>query len=349
MSRCLIGLGSNLGDRRAWLDRAVARLAAIDGTRSIVQSSFYETAAVGGPSGQGAFLNAAVLLETAQEPLALLAEIREIEAALGRTRDERWGPRTVDLDLLLYGAVTLETPDLVLPHPRMAWRRFVLQPAAEVAPDMFHPPTGWTVARLLENLTSGMDYVAIAGPIGAGKTELAERLANLSNVNLVPEEVDASRLARFYADPAGSAWAMEIEFLNQRARLLAPGRGLWHERGRPAVSDFWFDQSLAFARVWLAGGDLARFETAWAEVRRQIARPKLIVYLDAPDPVLVQRIRRRGRPGEGSLDGPRLDAIRQSILDQLRQPDQGPVLMLDVPRPDAAAWEVRMAIESMQA
>ena len=103
-------------------------------------------------------------------PQALLAEFQKVEADLGRQRNEHWGPRTIDLDLLLYDDLTLADPDLVVPHPRMAWRRFVLEPAAEVAPEMLHPGTGWTIARLLDHLNQTPWYLAIAGPIGVGKS-----------------------------------------------------------------------------------------------------------------------------------------------------------------------------------
>jgi 7,8-dihydro-6-hydroxymethylpterin-pyrophosphokinase len=91
-------------------------------------------------------------LSTELKPEALLAELQRIETALGRVRTEHWGPRTVDLDLLLYDQATRRTPELTLPHPLMASRRFVLAPAAETAPWMIHPEFGWTVARLLQNL-----------------------------------------------------------------------------------------------------------------------------------------------------------------------------------------------------
>ena len=118
----------------------------------------------------------------------------------------------------------LSTPTLVLPHPRMAWRRFVLEPAAEVAGAMLHPTIRWTIARLLEHLNSARPYVAITGPIAAGKTQLAERLAAAISARLLVEQPDWARLDAFYADPAGHGWQTELEFLRQRARLLAVSR-----------------------------------------------------------------------------------------------------------------------------
>ncbi len=114
---------------------------------------------------------------------------------------------------MLDDELTLDTPSLVIPHPRMAWRRFVLEPAAEVAGNMLHPTIRRTVAQLLEHLNSTHRYVAITGPIAAGKTRLAERLAAAISARLIVERPDWTRLADFYADPAGSAWRTELQFV----------------------------------------------------------------------------------------------------------------------------------------
>jgi len=296
MSRCLIGLGSNQGDRRETLDRATAALSADPAVRLLGQSRRHETRPSGGPPGQPPFLNGAVLVETSLRPRALLQRIERIEADLGRTRRERWGPRTLDLDILLFDDLVVDTPGLVVPHPRMGWRRFVLEPAAEVAASMRHPTIGWTVRELLDHLNTTAPYVAVAGGIGAGKSELAERLAATGIAGLIAEPVDAARLGRFYADPASHAWETELEFLRVRTRLLSAESPCWSEPGRWWVSDFWFDQSLAFARVWLARPELADFQARWEEARKQVARPKLLVLLDVSSEVLFRRVQDRGRP-----------------------------------------------------
>jgi len=150
----LIGLGSNLGDRRAALDQAIARLADTPGLDLKAVSSYHETAPVGGPPNQGPFLNAAAALqvEATLDPFALLDRLLSIEREAGRVRDVRWGPRTIDLDLLLFGDRIIDAPSLKVPHPRMAERRFVLEPLAEIAPEARDPRSGRTVAELLEAL-----------------------------------------------------------------------------------------------------------------------------------------------------------------------------------------------------
>jgi 2-amino-4-hydroxy-6-hydroxymethyldihydropteridine diphosphokinase len=134
--RAFLGLGSNLGDRAAHLRAAVAALPDV-----VAVSPVYETAPVGGPEGQPAYLNAVVELATPLEPRELLAWCRRLEAAAARERRERWGPRTLDVDVLLVGDLHVDEPDLQVPHPRMAERAFVLAPLADLAPELV--PAGW--------------------------------------------------------------------------------------------------------------------------------------------------------------------------------------------------------------
>jgi 2-amino-4-hydroxy-6-hydroxymethyldihydropteridine diphosphokinase len=151
-SLALIGLGSNVGDRLATLTGAITALGRVCGIAVRLVSSFHETEPVGGPPGQGMFLNAVALLETELEPLPLLQDLQEIETRFGRQRTVRWGERTLDLDLLLFDDRRIDTPELCLPHPRMRTRRFVLEPLLEVAPGAIDPVTRRPFATILAEL-----------------------------------------------------------------------------------------------------------------------------------------------------------------------------------------------------
>ncbi len=129
-----VALGSNLGDRRAHLEAAFVALHNLPGTRLLARSALYETAPLG-PAGQAPYLNAAAALDTALPALELLDALLEIEKSRGRVRRERWGARTLDLDLLLHGEAALHLPRLTVPHPEMLARAFVLAPLCELAPD----------------------------------------------------------------------------------------------------------------------------------------------------------------------------------------------------------------------
>jgi 3-oxoacyl-[acyl-carrier protein] reductase len=146
-----VALGSNLGDRPRHLMQAVAALER-EGVAVLRRSSLYETAPVGGPEGQGPYLNAAIEVETALSPEALLELLRRIEAELGRERTVHHGPRTIDLDLLLMGDLVRDGETLHLPHPRLHERLFVLEPLAEIAPGAVHPRLGKTVTQLRADL-----------------------------------------------------------------------------------------------------------------------------------------------------------------------------------------------------
>ena len=152
MSPCLIAVGSNLGDREATIRAAADQLASHPQVQLVAISSLYATAPVGGPANQTEFLNAAIRLNTSLTPHDLLHLLQTIETNLGRTRTIHWGPRTIDLDLLLYGDRVIAEADLNVPHPLMHKRHFVLEPVAEIAAEMMHPTLHRTVGELLTSL-----------------------------------------------------------------------------------------------------------------------------------------------------------------------------------------------------
>jgi 2-amino-4-hydroxy-6-hydroxymethyldihydropteridine diphosphokinase len=147
-----IGLGANLGDRRRNIHAALLKLRQSDGVTVTSVSSLIENPAIGGPPDSPPFLNAAVEARVASTPQTLLRRLLRIEKELGRLRRRKWEPRVIDLDLLLWGDKIISTQDLVVPHPLMHERAFVLQPLAEIAPQAVHPVLQMTIEGLLEDL-----------------------------------------------------------------------------------------------------------------------------------------------------------------------------------------------------
>ena len=223
--------------------------------------------------------------------MALLAALREIETALGRRRDgPRWSPRSIDLDLLLFGSQIIGSADLTVPHPRMAFRRFVIEPAAEVAPTMIHPTIGWTLAELRDHLRDAPSYVAIAGARARAnrnwRPKCPARSAHVSH---------GSRGAANHAiEPHQRVWPdMGV---GDRITQLAIGRidrsKLGEEELRETVvSDYWFDQAMCFAPLTLASSRLDEFNQLWHSAAATVLQPKLLVLLDAPVESIWNRVK----------------------------------------------------------
>jgi len=147
-----LSLGSNIGNRESHLCHAIARLQALGPVAAV--SSLYETEPVEF-TDQPWFLNCVVLLETDATPRQLLANLLAIEQEMGRVRTQKKGPRTIDIDILLFDGTIVDSPELIIPHPAMHQRRFVLEPLAEIAPEVWHPSLKKTIRRLLEELPAG--------------------------------------------------------------------------------------------------------------------------------------------------------------------------------------------------
>jgi 2-amino-4-hydroxy-6-hydroxymethyldihydropteridine diphosphokinase len=168
----LIAIGSNLGDRLANVRAGVAGIGAHPDVEITAVSRLYETAPVGGPDDQGPYLNAALAVTTSLPAGDVLQLLHRIEASRERERVVHWGPRTLDLDLLVYGDLVSDDPTLCVPHPRQHERRFVMVPVCDVAPDLVHPRLGRRMSELLAALpVEPGDLTPIAGPDWPNSTE----------------------------------------------------------------------------------------------------------------------------------------------------------------------------------
>ena len=355
MATSLVGLGSNLGDRAATVDAAVVQLSQHADISVSARSCNFESDPVGGPTNQGRFINSAVVVETTLPPHGLLVALQAIETKLGRQREIRWDARTIDLDLLLYDNLVVDSANLTIPHPRMSFRRFVLEPAREIAADWVHPLCRRTLGELLTNIRSPTNYVAIAGPPCAGKSWLARQVVNGLNqlgrvqARLVAERFDSERMAAFYSDPSGHAWDVELKFLRERSQLL--DGELWPDTGEWRISDFWFDQSLAYADVWLDSRRAVAFRVKWKQAMRSVMAPKLLVVLDAATEQLVAEIARRNRACERSVGTETVQRIQTAMNELIRSSDHGPLLMLKDPgdfQQQRCVDEVVAAVLAMQ-
>ncbi len=338
MSRCLVALGSNLGDRAALVHRAIERIGAQPSVQALVASSLVETRPVGGAPGQHNFLNAAAVFETSLSPEALHAKLQQIEHDLGRQRPERWSARTIDLDLLLYGDRVIDTIHLVVPHPRMAFRRFVIEPAAEITPDMVHPTIGWSLSRLREHLQAALPYVALLATGGIGIKKLFRRVAESTGARSLYDPRARQPFESRFAGDAGPGYARAIELLRQRAAVLQ--RAHWPAAGVLTVSDFYLDQSMAYAELALDGAEFEAFRREFERQAAQVVLPKLLVVLDTRPSAVGSP-----RPAAASSDE---ESLHERLLALAARPGLGPVLYAGHDEP-AQFNEISAAIEAMQA
>lgn len=338
MSCCLVALGSNVGDRAEQLDRATRLLAGCPGIEVEAASSYHANRSVGGPAGQGDFLNAALSCKTSLSPEAFFQALRHIEDQLGRTRTVHWGPRTIDLDLLLYDTLIQESSALILPHPRMAFRRFVLTPAAEIAGQMIHAPTGWTVRQLLDRLDTAPNYLALTGGRTDFRLEIVRRVAARLGCQYISDP--AARDFESYA--AGSGVGRDptrhLEFLSGRLSVLDAST-IGFGRSTPdrfVISNFWIGESLALATVGRSVEESTRFDEAWKLVPDSYMKPKLLVFLVSGDKV----------SGESPEEG--WSAFQRELRQIALRPKQAPTLLWPDLDPQSTADEIVAAILAMQ-
>ena len=302
-ANCLIGCGANEGARREQLNQAIDMLRFMPGVRLVDVSQFLETLPVGGSPGQSPYLNAACLIETTFKPAEVLDMLLAVENTLHRSRETRWGPRTIDLDLLLYDDCVLKTECLQVPHPRMTTRRFVLEPAAAIAADLKHPVAGCTIRELLENISERHLHVAVVGVPGSGAPEIADAVADVTLSRLI--HAPAPLPLSSFGAPNGEQSAIKEEPVDQLLLLsqkyAAPLlKANWPVDPHGTVTDYWIESIRLAAQTNSVSDTNKQFENAFATISQETVVPNVILLLNVNHQTLSERIAYRTHSAQQS-------------------------------------------------
>jgi len=286
---------------------ALKELADVDATTITGVSRVLKTKSLGDKT-QPDYLNAVAQVSTSQSVEALFRRIREIEDSMARQRTAKWAPRTIDLDLLLYGDKKIRTPELTVPHPQMHLRSFVLDGMCELAGGLVHPLLKQTMRTLAERL-GGNDYVinpevpqliSIAGIIGVGKTTLAMGLSKALGCELIAEAYDTNPyMEEAYAGNTDVALDWQLYFLNSQLEQLNKAT---LQPGRAVVSDYAFDKEKIYSGKVLTPDQLTLYNRRFKLVESNVSQPVLLIYLRDSAQVCLERIHRRNRPYEQNIE-----------------------------------------------
>ncbi len=318
MVSVFVGLGSNLNNPLQQLRQALHQLQQLPQTRFIDASTFYRSCAVG-PGDQPDYINAVAHLKTELAAESLLDLLQQIEHNQGRVRGPvQWQPRTLDLDILLYGHHVINTPRLQVPHPRLSERNFVTQPLLELAPTL-ELPNGHKLAALNQQLgAQGLwplkcpKFIAIEGPIGAGKTTLAKQLARTLGANTLFEGHEENPfLVDFYDAPERWALATQLFFFTQRLEQIKAVQAT-EPFALPWVADFSMIKDRLFAELTLSAAELRLYDQVCLHTLSQLPQPDCLIYCYAPTEILLQRIQQRGRTYERPIQAQYLSQLSQA-------------------------------------
>jgi 2-amino-4-hydroxy-6-hydroxymethyldihydropteridine diphosphokinase len=339
MTTAYIGLGSNLGDRKSFIHKALKMLTETKDIEVVRVSDLIETAPLGG-ANQPTYLNAAAQIETILTAENLHRTLLNIETSLGRARREKWSSRTIDLDLLLFGEEIINSPDLTIPHPQMHLRSFVLKGLCQLDTKLLHPVIKEPMKELAGRLNN-TDFVlnpklpqlvSVAGIIGVGKTTLAEKLSNTLNCKCILEPYDQNPyLPEVYAGRKELALDCQLFFLTSRIAQLN-----LHslKAGEMVFADYVFDKELIYAEQLLNAEQLALYHTIHKQIISDIAAPVLVIYLTDSVENCLERIHRRNRPYEQKIEPQFLDSLSRGHEKLFADWKKCPVIRLSRPEFD---------------
>ncbi len=350
-----LSLGSNLGDRFSNLQEAINRL--FEEVGSILKiSGVYETPALGFEGEP--FLNCAILLQTELQPLACLEAILKIEQKMGRNRcaSKLYTSRPIDIDIVFIDDLVLSAEELTVPHPRMADRKFVLQPLIDLDPKLLHPVRKITVVDLLAQTPdkseifkqakwlsnpmraynfSDYNYIAIEGNIGAGKTSLATKISNDFNAKLILERFkDNPFLPKFYSDSARYAFPLEMSFLADRYQQLVDDITQFDLFKDLVIADYDVNKSLIFAKITLSEEEYALYRKLFQVMQKDLPKPDLYVYLYQDTERLLDNIKKRGRDYEQSIPAVYLQKLNTGYLEFIKSQRTDNIKIIDITKMD---------------
>jgi 2-amino-4-hydroxy-6-hydroxymethyldihydropteridine diphosphokinase len=349
-----LSLGSNLENRVYYLQKALFLLQEKAG-KLIKISPVYESPSWGFEADD--FLNICVELETTLSPEALLEKVLQIETTLGRRRSAETGyqPRTLDIDILYYDTLILKNDSLELPHPELHRRRFVLRPLADIAPQFYHPvlkkdsrnllqeckdsaklrKTTIKLYRNWQGLFTSLNFVAIEGNIGAGKTTLAHKISEDFRAKLVLERfADNPFLPKFYEDQSRYAFPLEMSFMADRYQQFTEDTSQFDLFKNFMVSDYDVYKSLIFAKITLQPDEYLLYRKVFTLMYREVRKPNLYLYLYQTTDRLLDNIKKRGRAYEQEIQPDYLEKINRGYFDYIKSFPEQKTLILDVSERD---------------
>ncbi len=345
-----LSIGSNLGNKIVNLQDAVFLLKETAGI-IISTSRVYKSSSWGFESDD--FLNACIAIDTHKTAAELLEIILSIETQLGRERlsEKGYQARTIDIDIIYYGKEIITNENLIIPHPNLKLRQFVLRPLTDIAPQFYHPIFNKDSRNLLqeckdksilkrtdrklyttrEQLFSKVQFLAIEGNIGAGKTTLAHKISESFNAKLVLERfADNPFLPKFYEDQSRYAFPLEMSFLADRYQQYIDDTSQLDLFKTFMVSDYDIFKSLIFAKVTLQEEEFKLYRKLFDLMYKEVKKPDIYIYLYQNTERLLENIKKRGRDYEQNIQTEYLEKINSGYLDFIKSYPQQKTLIIDV-------------------
>ena len=344
-----LSLGSNQGDKLKNLQEAIHKIAENIGAIQKI-SSVYETGSWG-YEGED-FYNICISVSTYLQPESLLKKLLIIEKELGRKRNKtkQYSDRRIDIDILLFDNEIVFSKDVIIPHPRMLDRKFVLVPLVEIAKNTLHPIekkqlyhclNSCTDTTLVKKTSSKLDrpipltekynYIAIEGNIGAGKTSLAKLMSDEFNARVIIERfADNAFLPKFYTDKERFAFPLEMSFLADRYQQLIDDLAQFDLFKNIIVSDYYIFKSLIFAQVTLQKEEYTLYRKIFDIMYKEIVKPDLYIYLYQNTNRLLDNIKKRGRDYEQNIEASYLQKIHDGYSGFIKTEQHLNTLIIDV-------------------